>query len=204
MAMMINDASIERQLIASREATGADRYDEVWEGTYMMAPMPNTEHQQIVARMVSIFEELVGWPGLGSVMPGVNISDRRENWTHNYRVPDVAVALNDSAVIDCGTHWQGGPDLVVEVVSEDDQTQEKIPWYGNLRVNELLVIDRYPWSIDLFRWQQDEFTKVDHADEKNHLVIVCETVPVSLRLLSGDKRPRIEVVARESQKTWIV
>ncbi len=50
MTMMINDASIERQLIASREATGADRYDEIWEGTYMMAPMPNTEHQQIVSR----------------------------------------------------------------------------------------------------------------------------------------------------------
>ena len=29
MAMMINDASLERDLIASREATGADRYDEV-------------------------------------------------------------------------------------------------------------------------------------------------------------------------------
>jgi hypothetical protein len=39
MAMMINDASLERDLIALREATGADRYDEVWEGMYMMSPL---------------------------------------------------------------------------------------------------------------------------------------------------------------------
>ena len=204
MAMMINDASIERQIIASREATGADRYDEVWEGMYMTAPMPNTEHQQIVSRLVSIFEELVGWPGLGSVMPGVNLSDRRDHWTDDFRVPDVAVALTDSAVSDCGTHWQGGPDLVVEVVSEGDQTREKISWYGKLGVNELLVIDRYPWSIDLYCRQPDGFIQVAHADENNHLVVECEAVLVSFRLVSNGKRPRIEISTRDSERTWMV
>jgi Uma2 family endonuclease len=170
----------------------------------MMAPMPNTEHQQIVSRLVSIFEELVGWPGLGSVMPGVNLSGRREDWTQDYRVPDVAVALNDSGVSDCGTHWCGGPDLVVEVVSEGDQTRAKIPWYGTLRVKELLVIDRYPWSIELLRCQQGELVQVNQSDTDNHVVLACESVPVNLRLLPGEKRPQIEVFARETDKTWIV
>jgi hypothetical protein len=83
MAMMINDAATERQLITVREATGADRYDEVWEGLYMIPPVPNTEHQKIVLRLVSIFAELIDWPGLGAVMPGVNLSDRREDWSED-------------------------------------------------------------------------------------------------------------------------
>lgn len=204
MAMMINDASLERELIASREATGADRYDEVWEGMYMMATMPNTEHQKIVSRFASIFEELVGWPGIAAVMPGVNLSDRQDDWNQNYRVPDVAVALNDSDVIDCGTHWFGGPDLLVEVVSEGDQTREKIPWYAQLRVKELLIFDRNPWSIELFRWQQNELIKVGQADVDYDRMLTCVSIPINLRLRPGEKRPQIEVVARETDKTWMV
>ena len=170
----------------------------------MMSPLRNTEHQKFVSRFIYIFEELVGWPGLGVVMPGVNLSDRREGWKDNYRVPDVAVALNDSDVIDCDTHWLGGPDLLVEVISKGDQTRDKIQWYGQLRVKELLVIDRYPWSIDLFRLQQDALIKVGQADVDNDLVLTCVTIPVNLRLRAGEKRPQIEVVARETDKTWMV
>jgi hypothetical protein len=48
MAIFITDPAIEEHLLAAREASGADRYDEVWEGVHMMAPMPNDEHQLVV------------------------------------------------------------------------------------------------------------------------------------------------------------
>ncbi len=54
MATLITDSELEKQLRAAREAMGADRYDEVWEGVYMMAPMPNDEHQDLVALLTSI------------------------------------------------------------------------------------------------------------------------------------------------------
>jgi hypothetical protein len=57
---LIRDPEVELRLRAERAATGADRHDEVWEGIYMMAPMPNDEHQQIVSRFVSILEEIIG------------------------------------------------------------------------------------------------------------------------------------------------
>lgn len=43
MATMIHDRLLEERLHNERAATGADRYDEIWEGVYMMAPMPNNE-----------------------------------------------------------------------------------------------------------------------------------------------------------------
>ena len=42
----------------------------------MMMPLPNDEHQSIVSRLTSILEDVIGWPGLGKVRPGVNVTDR--------------------------------------------------------------------------------------------------------------------------------
>ena len=39
MATMIRDVELEQRLQAERAACGADRYDEIWEGVYVMAPM---------------------------------------------------------------------------------------------------------------------------------------------------------------------
>ena len=56
MAILVTDPDLEQRLRVQRAAMGADRYDEVWDGTYMMAPMPNDEHQNVVPRLSAIFQ----------------------------------------------------------------------------------------------------------------------------------------------------
>ena len=90
MATLITDRDIEQQRQAARTATGADRYDEVWEGTVVVGPAP-TDEQQLVNRFAAIFQDVIEWPGLGHVRPGVNVSERVDDWQQNNRVPDVAV-----------------------------------------------------------------------------------------------------------------
>ena len=46
MATVIMDERLADRLREERKAAGSDRWDEVWEGTYMMAPLPNNEHQE--------------------------------------------------------------------------------------------------------------------------------------------------------------
>ncbi len=144
MATFISDPELEKKLRAAREAMGSDRYDEVWEGVYMMAPMPDDEHQELVALLTSILVEVVRWPGLGEVRPGVNVSNQREDWKQDYRAPHVAVFLKEGHAENLGTHWFGGPDLAIEIVSPDDRSREKIDFYSGIGVRELLVIDRQP------------------------------------------------------------
>ena len=45
MTTVILDEALAERLKADRAQRGGDRYDEVWEGVYMMAAMPNNEHQ---------------------------------------------------------------------------------------------------------------------------------------------------------------
>lgn len=204
MATIIRDAELERRLQAERAASGADRYDEVWEGVYMMAPMPNDEHQMIVNALASILQELVGWPGLGHVRPGVNVSDRVENWRENYRVPDVAVFLNDTNAVNHSAFWLGGPDLAVEVISPGDQILEKLGFYAVVGTQELLVIDRDPWQLKLFRLTVSGMQPVTTATVQCGTTIGCETVAIELLLIAGDQRPRIQVTHRDSGRHWTI
>jgi len=204
MATLVTDRLLAEELIQQRRANGSDRWDEVWEGTYVMTPLPNDEHQQIVSRLTSIFEEVIGWPGLGDVRPGVNVTDREDDWTANYRCPDVAVYLQDTHAENRDTHWLGGPDFLVEVVSPDDRTRDKLDFYAKVGTREMLVVDRAPWSLELYRLSGSELKLTVTSSVASPTVLSSEVVPLSFALASGKTRPEIEVSTTDGSKSWSV
>jgi len=204
MATLIMDRALEGRLRAERAESGSDRYDEVWEGTYMMAPMPNIEHQDLVNRLATIFQEIIGWPELGIVLPGCNVSDRKEDWQENYRVPDVAVVLSEGGAQNLDTHWCGGPDFVVEVVSRDDKTREKLPFYAAVGVRELLVVDRAPWRLELYRLVDRQLTLAGTSELPHGEPLKSEILPFTFCLVASPRRPRIHVVNAAGEKEWHV
>jgi hypothetical protein len=113
MAVLITDPRVEDALLAERRATGADRYDEVWEGVYWIPPMPNIEHQGIAARLAAVFLQFFDFDPRIQVFAGANVADQEEDWTYNYRVPDIAVYLERTLARNRGTHWLGGPDFAL-------------------------------------------------------------------------------------------
>ena len=193
MAIMIHDRLLEERLRSERTATGADRYDEVWEGLYMMAPMPNNERQLLVGRFTRILDEIVTDGGLGQVLPGANVSDRLENWEQNYRVPDVAVFLEDSSAANHGSFWLGGPDLAVEVTSQDDQTRDKLDFYAKIGTPELLIVDRDPWRLELYRLQHARLLLQAAVIPGDGELLQLQVLPMTIQLLPNEHRPRIQV-----------
>src|SRR5688572_6045764 len=93
MTVMVLDPRESERLIAERKALGLDRYDEVWEGVYVMPPLADNEHQSLSTRIGGVMSNVVPWPDAGEVFVGVNVSDRVEDWRFNYRIPDVAIYL---------------------------------------------------------------------------------------------------------------
>ena len=199
MSMLINLPELESQLIADRRERGADRFDEVWDEVYVMAPLANNEHQAIQTRLSAVLGLLIDFKGLGIVQAGANVSDRREDWTQNYRCPDVLVFLNDNPAEDRSTHWFGGPDFAVEIVSRWDRSREKIDFYSKVGVRELLIIDRDPWQLELLRLTDGQLRSIAIATEVNGITIQSDVVPLKLTLVSGSKRPAIEVTAADGQ-----
>jgi Uma2 family endonuclease len=204
MAALIADSRLERDLIAERRASGADRWDEVWEGVYILIPMPDDEHQGLVQRLSTILDTVIGYSGAGLVRPGVNISDRDDDWLRNFRCPDVVVFLQGTAAENRGTHWYGGPDFAVEVVSAGDRTWDKLPFYESVGARELLVLDREPWSLELYRLQEGRLQRVGVSTPDDPRELRSEVVPLSFRLQPGPERPTIEVRRHDGAETGLV
>lgn len=204
MATMINDPVFEEELRADRAARGADHYDEVWEGVYFMSPLANDEHQMIVNAFAYIFQDVFGWPPQADVRPGINVSDRIDDWTQNYRVPDVAVFLKETSAVNHDTFWFGGPDFAVEIVSPGDQARKKLKFYGNVGTRELLIVDRNPWQLELFRLNGDKLVSAGVSTEGGEGVLAATVLPFTFRLISGDERPQIDVRHSASEKSWVI
>jgi Uma2 family endonuclease len=204
MTMLIKDPLLQENLIESRRSRDADRWDEVWEGVYVVSPQPYNEHQSIVTGLIGIIVETIQRSDLGFVYPGVNLSDQDEDWEFNYRAPDVAVFLKSGKAVDCGTYWRGPADFLVEIVSPYDATYEKIPFYDKLGVVELLIIDREPWKLEFHERIDDRLQKTGESNLANGVVLQSRSVSLSFQLVPGNDRPRIAVEHPQSGKKWMV
>jgi Uma2 family endonuclease len=202
MATLIRERSIEDHLRAERKANGLDRWDEVWEGVYVMPPYPNNEHQFLQTRLTTILDLVVGLQGKGEVLAGANVSDRIEGWTHNYRCPDVAVFLKGNRAENHETFWFGGPDFAVEIVSPDDASRDKLEFYASVGVRELLIVDRAPWKLELYRLQGKSLVDVGNSVLPKPATLRSEVVPLSFRLVAGGPRPSVEVTHDDGVQHW--
>jgi Uma2 family endonuclease len=202
MAVMVLDPYVEQQVLAARVGSDGDQYDEVWEGVYIVSPLPTNEHQHFVHKISIILDKVMDEAGRGLVFPGVNLSDREEGWEHNYREPDVAVFLRGTKAVSCGTHWRGAADFLVEIISPGERTRDKIPFYSSLGVVELLIIDRDPWTLELYRHQNGQLEKVGQSTLAAPKILSSQTVGLTFQLLPGEQRPQIQVTHPATGRHW--
>ena len=202
MTTLITDRHLERSLIRRRRVRGADRYDEVWNGVYIMNAYPNIEHQGLVGRLTSILLFLIDDQKLGMVLPGCNVSDRPQKWKENYRCPDVVVFLKGTKAVNKQSHFFGGPDLAIEIISPNDRSREKLDFYAKVGTRELLLIDRDPWSLELYRFDGGVPALVMRADVADGATLETEVVPLRWRLVAGTERPLVEVSRPDGSQMW--
>lgn len=118
------------ELIARRHALGQDLYDEVWEGDYHMAPAPHGRHGQVDFELAAILRPLARQAGLrGSGPANVGTPD-------DYRVPDqVFFADRDPQT------YNPTAEVIIEIVSPDDESRKKFDFYFRVGVKEVGIID---------------------------------------------------------------
>ena len=201
-AFAITDPAWILDLKADREATGLDRKDEMWDGIYVMSPDPNTEHHFIAAELIIVFAAVRGEVGGGYVFGGGNISDRVEGWHKNYRIPDVAVYLSTNSGRNCGTHWCGGPDFAVEILSEGDLARKKLDFYAKVGTRELLIIDRDTWALELYRLTDGRLDLVGVSTPGKPDVLTSDVLPLTFRLVPGEGRPTLELCRLDGGHAW--
>jgi Uma2 family endonuclease len=191
--MRILEPAIIRELIRDRQQRGIDKYDEVWDGVYVMPPLANNPHQRLVMDSTVILYQVITQEGRGQVLPGANVSDRRHHWDKNFRGPDVVVVLDDSRAVDCTTHWMGGPDFLIEIQSPGDDTDAKLPFYSAVQVRELLIIHRDTRVLRFYRHDGQQLAPVGPVKVEGKEWLTSAVVPLAFRRSGRRRNPRTEV-----------
>lgn len=204
MPILIDNPRWEARLLKKRRLMGGDRFDEVWDGVYIMSPLADDEHQMLAADLTGVFVTVIKFSGLGEVRAGVNVSDRVKGWKKNYRIPDIAVKLKDGLARILKNHWVGGPDFIVEIVSEGDRSRRKLDFYAAIGTREVLVVDRDPWSLELYSLRDGRLVPTGVSRIGSPVTLTSEVLPFTFRLMESLPSPRIEVVHTESGQSWTI
>jgi Uma2 family endonuclease len=204
MLTLVADPALSLRLIEQRRAAGIDLFDEVWEGVYVMTPAPNDEHQQLSMMLVHVLVDTVELANIGHVRPAINLTSDPDDWERNYRIPDAVVFLHGSGATCHDVCWSGSPDFVIEIVSPWDKTRDKIPFYEQIGVRELMIVDRDPWRLELYRLQNGRLSLVGTSTPEESATVASHGVPLSFRLVEGEKRPKIDIQHADGDKSWLI
>lgn len=141
-------------LLERRRQLGQDLLDEVWEGVYHLNPAPHRRHAHIAQQLAVVLDGPARAAGL---LPMISIFNLGE--PDDYRVPD-------------GGLFRPGPDdvylataaLVVEIISPDDKTWEKLGFYAAHQVDELLIVEPRERRVDWLALQADgEYRPIERS-----------------------------------------
>lgn len=185
-----------RDIIRDRRERRIDRKDEVWNGVYVIAPIRDNVHFQLNSSLGFALIEALGGRENAKVLLGGNITDRQDHWTKNYRCPDLLVFLPGCSAEPRVSHYFGGPDFAVEILTPNDRSRKKFEFYAKVGVRELLIVDRDPWKLELHRLDQGKLTLVGVQALDDPQPLRSEVLQLSLQLAPGQPRPEI-VITRD-------
>lgn len=159
-------ADVPEWVLAQRRRTGADIWDEMWEGVLHMPPMPTRKHQEFEGELETWLRMNWARPNGNKVYHQINVASVG-GWPSNYRIPDLVLLTPAEFHIDHDEYFEGAPLVVVEIRSPRDESHEKLDFYARLGVPEVWIIDRDARSPEVHRLQQDtgEYQVVAHDSD---------------------------------------
>jgi Uma2 family endonuclease len=136
--------------LARRRALGQDRFDEIWEGEYHVAPGPSRGHGIVDDEIGAALRDLARGIGLiGATACNIGTPS-------DFRVPDRAYFRDREDRV-----WNPTAAIVVEIVSPGDESRRKLDFYFRAGVEEVLIVDSETWTVEWFERGPDAFRPAD-------------------------------------------
>ncbi|NQU24415.1 MAG: Uma2 family endonuclease [Candidatus Nealsonbacteria bacterium] len=151
-------------ILQRRKRTGADRWDEMWEGVLHILPTPNRVQQDMEAELETWLRLHWARPLGNKVYHQINLASPG-GWPDNYRIPDLVLLTPDRFEIDRNEYFEGPPTVVVEIRSPGDESHEKMPFYAKLGVPEVWIIDRDTKAPQVFVLHDGDYREQSPHDD---------------------------------------
>ncbi len=144
--------------LEDRRRKGLDKRDEVWDGVLHMVPPATFRHQTLGSELLVVLHRLARSRGLQAVYE-VGLFDPTKG-LDNYRVPDL-VLVEPKHASERGV--EGRAALVVEILSPNDESRDKLPFYARTGVSEVWLVHPVTRVIEIFTLAEGELVEVAPA-----------------------------------------
>ena len=135
-----------------RRALGQDTHDEVWQGVYHVAPHAHTDHGIVEVQLTLALGPRAAAGGL-VMTTAFNLGE-----PDDFRIPDLGVFRDRPGVLYAATAL-----MVVEVLSPDDETYEKLPFYVASDVQEVLIAHPQERWVHCYDLRSGTAVRTDHS-----------------------------------------
>lgn len=141
-------------LLERRRRAGVDRLDEVWQGVRHMVPGPSLEHARVAHQLAVLLDGPARAAGLVPTMHEFNVGESE----HDFRVPDGGLHRPGAAGL-----WHATAAIVVEILSPGDESREKLPFYAEHDVDEVLLVDPAERAVTWLALHDGDYQPVQHS-----------------------------------------
>ena len=145
---------VPEDFLEERRRLGHDKRDELWEGVLHMVPPASYLHASVSDELVAALTVIArrrGWIArsgqAGLFQPATDTS---------YRVPDAMVARPEH-VSERGLE---GAVLVVEVLSPNDESRDKFPFFARLGVDEVWLVEPRTREVEVHTLRDGRYHRV--------------------------------------------
>lgn len=181
----ILDPDLVKRIAEDRRRTGADRFDEVWEGVLRVTPSPTFRHFNILWALIKFLAPVAERHGgrlvwdLGVRRPGTGDDD--------FRIPDLMFVApgEEHRMSEDSSYIDGGPSAVFEIRSPGDDTFRKKRFYQEAGVGEFVVVDRDALSVRAFRLKGGKYRAVS-PDPEGRVPVRALGVRFATRPVDGE------------------
>ena len=140
-------------LLERRKRLGQDRRDEVWEGVLHMVPGPAGEHAMLSAQVKRLLAAPAAAAGL-IVTDEFNVGGSKRD----FRIPDGGLHRSPPRGV-----WIATAALALEILSPDDETWQKLPFYAAHHVDELLIVDPDTHQVHWLALTASQYKPIEHS-----------------------------------------
>jgi hypothetical protein len=137
-----------------RRISGLDRLDEVWGGVLHMVPAPSYEHARLTQQLAIALDGPAREAGLEAAMGEFNLGDSIDD----FRVPDGGLHRPGAEGV-----WLHTAALVVEIISPEDETWQKLPFYAAHEVDEVLILDPAGHAVHWLGLSNGEYLPIERS-----------------------------------------
>ncbi len=131
----------------------------MWAGVLHIMPEPNREHQDLEGALEAYLRSHWGRPNGNKVYHRINLSPPG-GWPDDYRIPDLLLLSPPNFAADHNEYFEGAVDAVVELRSPGDESYDKLPFYEDLGVGEVWIIDRDTKEPKVYLLRKGRYRKV--------------------------------------------